>query len=236
MAAVRLSLPMDFVETVLPLYMVLRMLQRHNQCLSKSLSAIVSSVLMATALSSTAAVCAKENCGFSFFGANAQENQQGKSEAKKESLKTAARSSIVIKAPPEAVWSSMLEQRKHDPELKYSKVLAVGRPSTVEQKYVFPSLFGTATCVINLVEHPGQRIDYKLVSSEDFKTWEGSWIITPGPNGETKLELSSFIELDAPIPRRILNMMVETKLKRNLAVVKNLAERQQLASVSRRTL
>jgi hypothetical protein len=131
---------------------------------------------------------------------------------------------ILIKAPPHVVWKSMLEQRKMDPDSAYVKSASENGSPFVEQKFVFPSPFGNAECILHLDETTAQRVDFRMISSEELKAMEGSWVLTPTEEGHTKLSLSTYVEPHMSLPRMITNGIVSHRSKRNLSMVKKLAE------------
>ena len=138
--------------------------------------------------------------------------------------KNGVREEVLINATPNVVWKSMQEQRKMDPDSAYVKPISQDGAPVVEQKFVFPSPFGNAECVLHLNETTAERVDFKMVSSEDLKAMEGSWILTPTDDGHTKLSLSTFVEPNMCLPRMITNGIVSHRSKRNLSMVKKLAE------------
>ncbi len=135
--------------------------------------------------------------------------------------KNGVREEVLIKAPPKVVWKSMQDQRKMDPDSAYVKPLG----DLVEQKFIFPCPFGNAECVLHLNETNAERVDFKMFSSEDLKAMEGSWVLTPTEDGQqTKLSLSTYVEPNMSLPRMITNGIVSHRSKRNLGMVKKLAE------------
>jgi hypothetical protein len=134
--------------------------------------------------------------------------------------KNGVREEVLINASPKVVWKSMQEQRKLDPDSAYVKPVG----DVVEQKFVFPSPFGNAECVLHLNETTAERVDFKMISSEDLKAMEGSWVLTPTDDGHTKLSLSTYVEPNMLLPRMITNGIVSHRSKRNLSMVKKLAE------------
>lgn len=118
----------------------------------------------------------------------------------------------------------MLEQRKIDPDSAYIKPASENGEPVVEQKFIFPSPFGNAECILHLNETTAQRVDFKMISSEDLKAMEGSWILTPTDEGHTRLSLSTYVEPNISLPRMITNGIVSHRSKRNLTMVKKLAE------------
>jgi hypothetical protein len=133
---------------------------------------------------------------------------------------------ILIKASPQVVWQSMQQQRKIDPDSQYCKAATDGTRPVVEQKFVFPSPFGDAECVLHLSETFAQRVDFRLIESEDLKKMEGCWTLTPQNNGQsTRLELSSYVDPYMCIPRILTNGVISYKVKKELAMVKRIAEK-----------
>jgi uncharacterized protein YndB with AHSA1/START domain len=136
------------------------------------------------------------------------------------------KASIHIDAPREVVWQAVHDERKHDPDLAYSKVIVPGEHEyTLEQKMVLIPVFGSAVCEMLNKEVPLERIDYKLIKSDRFKHMEGSWVLTPSSDGKTTtLELSTSLDLGVPVPRSVINGFTAKKLQRRLKHVKESAE------------
>jgi hypothetical protein len=135
------------------------------------------------------------------------------------------RATIEIKAPREVVWEAVHEERKHDPDLAYSKVIVPGEHEyTLEQKMVLIPVIGSAVCQMHNKEVPNERIDYKLIKSDRFKHLEGSWVLSTAANGNTNLELLTNIDLGLPVPRSMVNNLTQKKLQRRLKNVKEAAE------------
>lgn len=133
---------------------------------------------------------------------------------------------ITIKAPLDIVWYSVHEERKHDPDLAYSKILNQSEnQSTLEQKFTLIPVIGTAVCTIHTTEVPLHRIDYRLIKSDHFKALEGSWVLTPSEDKNvTSLELSSHLDLGLPIPKMLMNSVAAKKLEHRLTNVRKMAE------------
>lgn len=136
--------------------------------------------------------------------------------------------SVVIKASPEIVWQSVHDERASDPDLAYSKVLEKGEnESRLEQKFTFLPVIGTAVCEMRNWEVPLQRIDYKMIKSDRFKSMEGSWVLTPMENGQTKLDLSTNLDMGLPVPRAMVNGIASKRITVRLKHVKDMAESRQ---------
>lgn len=165
---------------------------------------------------------------FPFFGSS--ENKQKKSvkviEEKKNGDRTFFTASTLIKAPPRIVWEAVHQERQHDPDLEYSKVLEKGKNECrLEQKFKLIPVFGTAVCEMKNWEVPLKRIDYKLVKSDRFKAMEGSWVLTSKDNGRaTVLELSTHLNMGIPVPGGLMKSVTSKKLTRRLNNVRKMAE------------
>ncbi len=136
---------------------------------------------------------------------------------------------VIIDAPPNIVWDTVHDERKKDPDLAYSKILAQkDNHAVLEQKFQLLPIFGTSVCKMSNDEVPGKRIDYKLLHSDRFKAMEGSWVLNPIENGKkTELVLSTHIDLGFPAPESMMNNATGKKLQRRLGNVKAMAERVQ---------
>jgi hypothetical protein len=140
------------------------------------------------------------------------------------------KASVRIQAAPDIVWRSIHEERKHDPELEYSKIVEQKEnETTIEQKFKDIPFVGSSVCVLNSKEILHQRIDYSLVKSDHFKALEGSWILTPVDSGKaTILELTSYVDSGTPVPRMFVEQVMNKKLQKRVGNVKKLAEAEQV--------
>jgi hypothetical protein len=143
-----------------------------------------------------------------------------------------ATATIDIAAPAASVWQAIHDERDYDPDVMYNKVISQSDPSALvpelvlEQKYRHVPIFGTAVCRLRNVEIPGKRIDYSLAYSDHFKSWDGSWVLTPTGVSTTRLELSSFLDTGFPIPKMLYKKFAVFQLQKRLNLVKRLAEQQ----------
>jgi hypothetical protein len=139
---------------------------------------------------------------------------------------TWCKAKTTIKAPPDVVWRIVHEERQHDPDLSYTKVLEQGENEyKLEQKFNFIPVLGSSVCVTHHKEVPFQRIDYTLVKSDHFKAMEGSWTFESTDGGKsTILQLSSHLDLGLPIPKMFMNSISTKKIEKRLAHIKQMAE------------
>ena len=142
---------------------------------------------------------------------------------------------ILIKAPQHIVWQTVHEERSHDPDIAYSRVIEQGQNHCLlEQKFVFLPIFGSAVCLMKNTEVPLKRIDYSMVSSDHFKAMDGSWVLTATPDGNsTYLELSTHSDIGIPVPRQIMEGFTAKRLQKRLANVKHMAEAAQARIAAR---
>ncbi|MCA9802406.1 MAG: hypothetical protein KC777_10485 [Cyanobacteria bacterium HKST-UBA02] len=171
---------------------------------------------------------------------------EARKEAKKENVeiitekrdgdKTFITGRTLINAPAEIVWQTVHEERQKDPDIEYSKILeSHENHCRLEQKFKLIPVIGTAVCQMHNSEVPLKRIDYKLISSDRFKSMEGSWVLSPGASEScTVLELTTHLDLGFPVPQGVMTSVTSGKLKKRLGNVKKMAERMQKQVASTR--
>jgi hypothetical protein len=136
-------------------------------------------------------------------------------------------SAVVIEAPVSVVWDVVHSERDSAPNLVYSKLHKENEGLMVlEQKWTVVPFVKTTTCVIEEKEVKHERIDYRVLKSNQFKVMEGAWIFTPSPDGKsTTLKLTTHLELRGIGSGKIVNMVAKRKISQRLAHVKELAEK-----------
>lgn len=174
------------------------------------------------ALTTVSAVAAKDNPTDAAF----KKGEAVVSTEKKTENKKFVKGRVLINASPHVVWESVHEERKHDPDLEYSKLLEEkANVKMLEQKFNLIPVIGSATCLMKQDEVVNERIDYTMVKSDRFKAFEGSWVLTPTEDGKgTILELTSYIDMGLPIPRGLMENFQGKKLGKRLSNVKKMAE------------
>lgn len=147
----------------------------------------------------------------------------------------AAVAHIVINTPPSIVWSSIREQRLKEPDVKSVKVVEkTGDAATMEERMVFPTLFGTSNCLLHVVETPMERVDFKLIESNNIKEMQGAMVLTPATDGQTTtLTLISYVEVAIPVPHIFVNSMIQKKIERRIAAIKVIAEGPQKMNIAK---
>lgn len=136
-------------------------------------------------------------------------------------------STVMVSASPQAVFEAIQMQRQVDPARK--QVSYSGAEAVIDENFSGLPVIGSAKCLYKEVENSPARIEYRMVSSNKFKRFEGCWTLTPVDGGrKTELRLSTYLETGVHVPfaRQITNCSVRKDVLRRLSRVKNLAEAQ----------
>jgi len=133
---------------------------------------------------------------------------------------------ILIKAPLDIVWQTVHIERDSAPDLVTNKLVeSSNNHSIFEQKWTVVPFLSRTTCVIDEVDYPETRIDYKLLKSDEFKIMEGSWLFSQAEEGNaTLLELTTHLEPRRLSPKTFINAVAKRKMAKRLAHVKKMAE------------
>jgi hypothetical protein len=136
--------------------------------------------------------------------------------------------SVIVKARPEFLWWSLHEARTKEPGFTSSKILSEkGDNSVLRQTFKVP-LLGEVTCTLALADSPPNRSDYKLIQSDTFSKFDGSWTLTPCSDGKsTKLGLSCDACPKRAVPQFLLRIVIAKKIKKRLDFIKALAEQKE---------
>jgi carbon monoxide dehydrogenase subunit G len=133
---------------------------------------------------------------------------------------------IRIKAPKQAVWDAIHEERESAPGLAYSKVLEhENNHYLIEQKFTLIPFVSSTTRTLDINETPNDRIDYKVVATGHEKPLKGSWTLK-SEDTEDKLTLLALSAQSQRIEKNLVAKELATMwLKRRLDHVKEFAER-----------
>lgn len=157
-------------------------------------------------------------------GATAQARTKIASTIEKKASRPSFQQSIVVHAPVKVVWQAIQDQRLKDPDqVALTPLKSQPGKTMFEQKLCFASPFGDAECTVNTLEVPLKRVDYWMVESEDFRSIDGSWVIEPVSADETRLTLTSSMDLRMPLPKFVVNQLIQRRVERNLEMVRKLA-------------
>jgi hypothetical protein len=107
--------------------------------------------------------------------------------------------SKVISAPLKTVWQAVKAQKTNDPE--HRRVISTnGTVSVVEEKFSHIPVLGTVTCQYSQAEIAGNKLEYKMISSDKFVAFEGEWELKQLADGQTSVTLSSFVDSGLKLP------------------------------------
>lgn len=132
---------------------------------------------------------------------------------------------IAINAKPEHVWLAIQHQRQSD---GHRKLLSYdGTAATLHETFASLPIVGEASCVyVENESSPMQRIDYALLRSDRFAVFQGAWVISPGKDGTTNVELSNSIDPGIRVPfwQDITKLAASRLVKKRLDAVSTYAE------------
>jgi hypothetical protein len=105
----------------------------------------------------------------------------------------------VIDQPVEVVWQAIQAMRTNDPE--HRKLLSYSHnEAIIEEKFGSIPLIGDTICTYKESELPPNQIKYALLKSDHFRTFEGSWTLTPIGDDKTRVELTSTLDPGVRVP------------------------------------
>jgi hypothetical protein len=172
---------------------------------------------------------------WSIFGATSSfaespDDEAAKPSQKSESAKTKnipeLSACIRIKAPKQAVWDAIHEERDSAPGLAYSKVLEhENNHYRIEQKFTLIPFLSSTVRTLDINETPNDRIDYEVVVTRHEKPLKGSWTLK-SEDIEDKLTLLALSAQSQRIENNpIAKELATIWLKRRLDHVREFAER-----------
>lgn len=133
---------------------------------------------------------------------------------------------ITIDAPVDLVWKTVHVERDAAPNLVYNRLVkSENNESIFEQKWSVIPFVSRTTCVMDEKDFPEERIEFKLLKSDEFKTMAGAWVFTPINEGKsTLLELTARLELRRLSSKAVVKMIARRKMIQRLEHVKKLCE------------
>jgi len=133
---------------------------------------------------------------------------------------------IVIDTPPEYVFEAVRKQRT-DSKRGRSLISFDGKTAKIDDKMEGVAIYGKVHSVWEETERPYDGLDYKMLSSDHFKSADGHWILTPSADKKsTTLELQCLMDsgLRIPFSDNITRMNLAKDSKERLARLKKWAE------------
>ncbi len=136
------------------------------------------------------------------------------------------RDKLVVQADPQHVWQVIRALRNDDP----GDVKTISQTPTeniLEETFDDLPIIGKAKCRYRETYTPFEKIEYRMISSDHFKAFEGSWVLTPVSNGsKTVVELSSYVDtgLVVPFVHQLTNLATARNVRGRLEDVKKAVE------------
>jgi hypothetical protein len=110
----------------------------------------------------------------------------------------AVQESITVSAKTQYVYRAIQRARNTG---GFRKLVSYkNNQAVVEEVFDGLPLIGTAKCTYQEVETSSTRIDYSMLTSDKLARFDGAWILTPEPDGGTKITLSSITECALHLP------------------------------------
>jgi hypothetical protein len=133
---------------------------------------------------------------------------------------------ITIDAPVDVVWKTVHIERDAAPNLVYNRLVkSENNESIFEQKWNVVPFVSRTTCVMDEKDFPEERIEFKLLKSDEFKTMEGAWVFTPINEGKsTLLELTARLKLRRVSSKALVKLIARRKMIQRLEHVKKLCK------------
>jgi uncharacterized protein YndB with AHSA1/START domain len=140
------------------------------------------------------------------------------------------RAAVLIKARPEAVWAVMTDCRqtlRFVPGLRLCRPVGGspdGRWEDIEQEVRYSWFMPTVRYVFRAEYDPPHRINFHRIRG-DLKQEEGSWVLTPTPDGSaTLVEYGMYLDPGFWIPQWLVNRTLRTDLPAALAGLRERVE------------
>jgi uncharacterized protein YndB with AHSA1/START domain len=134
---------------------------------------------------------------------------------------------IEINAPPEYVFQAIRKQRD-DASRGRSTISFDGKVARIDDRMENVAIYGKVHSVWEETELPNyEGMDYKMISSDHFKSADGKWILTPSADKKTTtLELRTLMDsgLRIPFADNITRMNLSKDSKERLERLKKWAE------------
>lgn len=133
----------------------------------------------------------------------------------------------LVNASPEQVFQAIRNYRKSDTAKRQIVSEKTGE-AVIHEFFPDVPVLGHVDCTYIEKEVPYSRIDYKLVTSEKLKVFEGCWTLTPMDGGkETLVRLMSYLNTDVNVPFKdfLTHIQMHNDIHKRLEFVKENAEK-----------
>lgn len=161
------------------------------------------------------------------FAANIESDLQAHpAEVQVDSNLPSVSKTVEVQAPIDKVWSAIQARRTSDP-MKRKLLSYDGKTAVIKELFPSMPVIGSSNCTYSEREHSAERsIEYKMINSDHFKTFQGSWHLLPGRKpGTTLVTLTSTLDPGVRIPfwMQMAKMNMSKDVKTNIQEVVTLA-------------
>lgn len=133
---------------------------------------------------------------------------------------------VEVEAPIDKVWSAIQARRTSDPA-KRKLISYDGKTAVVKEQFPAMPIIGSSDCTYSERERSSDKsIDYKLINSDHFKIFQGSWHLLPGRKpGTTLVTLTSTLDPGVRVPfwTQMAKMNMAKDVRTNIQEVVSLA-------------
>lgn len=134
--------------------------------------------------------------------------------------------SVLVNACPDVVFDAIKKSRYQDPSRR-KVVHSDDKSAVLEEHFTGLPILGDVNCRYKEVEFGQKRIEYQILTSDKFKSFDGAWELEPVQEGKaTLLKLSSHVEsqIRVPFAKQITAVGTKKDIKRRLSNIKDFVE------------
>jgi len=123
---------------------------------------------------------------------------------------------IEVDEPPSICFQAIRNLRSTD---KNRTLESYNAPEAIiRERFGCLPVVGETICTYKEIEKPPNRIEYLMISSNRFKMFEGSWVLTAESSGGTKVTLTGSVDpgMRVPLWRQISKAATSSRLRKRL--------------------
>lgn len=142
--------------------------------------------------------------------------------------------SVLVNACPTVVFDAIKKSRYQEPARR-KVVQSDDKSAVLEENFKGLPILGDVNCRYKEVEYGQKRIEYQILASDKFKSFDGAWEVEPVQDGKaTLLKLSSHVEsqIHVPFAKQITAVGTRKDIKRRLNHIKDFVEHDSATKLS----
>ena len=133
---------------------------------------------------------------------------------------------VVVNASPSVVFDAIKKSRYQEPARR-KVVEADDKSAVLDESFKGVPILGNVNCRYKEVEYGKQRIEFQILTSDKFKSFDGAWELEPVQEGKaTLVKLSTHVEsqIHVPFAKQIAAVGTRKDIKRRLNTIKTFVE------------